>query len=213
MIYRCLSIETPDPAFLQLPERYRAEFLDDDAIWRYTRDPANDLNEESVRRALAAHDECFAIRDGDTLAAYGWYSRAGQFHVSDTLRLHFDPMWAYMYRGFTNPAYRGQRLHAIGMTMALAAYRARGCEGFVSVVESWNDASLKSCFRMGYSEFGTIYEVRVGRLLGITRPKSALLQRHLVFHTPGCQRFGFWLETRNPGSRWGGQLSSAAAGR
>ena len=213
MIYRCLSIDTPDRSFLQLTERYEAGFLDNDTIWRYARDPANDLNEESVRRALSTDDECFAIRDGDTLAAYGWYSRAGYFHVSETLRLHFDPAWAYMYRGFTNPAYRGQRLHAIGMTMALAAYRARGCKGFVSVVESWNDASLKSCFRMGYSDFGTIYEVRLGRLLGITQPKSAFLRRHLVVHTPGCQRFGFRLEARNPGSEWRGQLSSAPAGR
>src|SRR5204863_2016404 len=145
MIYKCLYIDTPDPAFLRLDAKYRAGFLDTETIWRYTRDPANDLNEESVRRALAARDECFAIRDGDTLAAYGWYSRAGAFHVSDTLRLHFDPQWVYMYRGFTNPAYRGQRLHAVGMTMALDAYLARGSRGFVSTVESWNDASLKSC--------------------------------------------------------------------
>lgn len=213
MIYRCLSIEAPDRAFLALPERYQAGFLDTESIWRYARDPANDLDEESVRHALAANDECFAIRDGQTLAAYGWYSRAGYFHVSNTLRLHFDPAWAYMYRGFTNPAYRGQRLHALGMTMALAAYRARGCKGFVSVVESWNDASMKSCFRMGYSEFGTIYEVRVGRLFGISKPKSAVLRRHLVFHTPGCHRFGFWLEALKPGPTWRHQLSSAAAGR
>jgi hypothetical protein len=66
---------------------------------------------------------------------------------------------------------------------------------------------------MGYADFGTIYELRIGRLLGIRKPKSALLRRHLVFHTPGCQRFGFWLETRNSGAPWGAQLSSAAAGR
>ena len=213
MIYKCLTIETPDPGFLTLPENFHAEFLDAEAIWRYARDPANDLDEESVSRALAANDRCFAIRQGDALAAYGWYSQAGRFHVSETLQLHFDPAWAYMYRGFTSAGFRGQRLHAIGMTMALAAYRERGCKGFVSVVESWNDASLKSCFRMGYHEFGTIYEVRVGRLLGISKPKSALLQRHLVVHTGGCDRFGFRLEALNAGFTWGDQFSSATTGR
>jgi hypothetical protein len=212
MIYRCLYIETPDPAFLTLGG-YQAGFLDAETVWRYARNPANDLNEESVRRALAAKDECFAIRDGEALAAYGWYSRAGRFHVSDTLQLHFDPTWAYMYRGFTNPAYRGQRLHAIGMTMALAAYRARGCKGFVSVVQSRNEASLKSCARMGYHDFGVIYEVRLGRLLGVAHPKSALLRRHLVFHTPGCARFGFWLEALTPRLALDGLLFSAHAGR
>lgn len=210
MIYKCLYIETPDPRFMALDPRFQAGFLDEESIWRYARDPENDLNEESVRRSLAAKDECFAIREGDRIAAYGWYSRAAKFHVSDTLRLHFDPQWAYMCRGFTHPDYRGQRLHAFGMTMALAAYRARGARGFVSVVETWNEASLKSCARMGYEEFGTIYEVRVGRLFGIARPKSAWLRRHLVFRTPGCLAFGFWLEALKPLDAWQQQLSSAA---
>lgn len=213
MIYKCLYIDTPDPAFLTIDEKYQAGFLDTETVWRYARDPVSGLKEESARRALAAKDECFAIRAGDTLAAYGWYSRAGRSHVSDTLQLHFDPAWAYMYSGFTKPAYRGQRLHAIGMTMALAAYRARGCKGFVSVVESWNEASLKSCARMGYHDFGTIWEVRIGRLLGIRKPKSPLLRRHLVFHTPSCQELSFWLEALNPRLTWRRQFSSAPAGR
>jgi hypothetical protein len=212
MIYRCLYIETPDPAFLTL-DGYQAGFLDAETVWRYARDPANHLDEALVRRAFAAKDECFAIRDGETLAAYGWYSRAGRFHVSDTLQLRFDPTWAYMYGGFTNPAYRGRRLHALGMTMALAAYRARGCKGFVSVVQKRNTASLKSCARMGYHDFGVIYEVRLGRLLGVSQPQSAVLRRHLVFHTPGCARFGFSLVALNPRLALHGAVVSAHTGR
>jgi hypothetical protein len=212
MIYKCLYIDTPDPAFMTLDPKYQAGFLDVETVWRYARDPQNDLDdEEAVRRALAAKDECFAIRDGDNLAAYGWYSRAASYHVSDTLRLHFDPRWVYMYHGFTHPAYRGQRLHAVGMTMALSAYRARGSNGIVSVVETWNEASLKSCYRMGYLDFGMIYEIRLGRLFGVRKPKSRLLRRHLVFGTPGCRAFGFWLEPLTPRGGWSERLSSAAA--
>ena len=104
-----------------------------------------------------------------------------------------------MYRGFTHPDYRGQRLHAIGMTRALVAWLARGARGFVSTVASRNDASLKSCFRMGYREFGTIYELRLGRLLGLRNPRSRFLRRHLVYRTPGCRAFGFVLEALPPG--------------
>src|SRR3954464_15125104 len=75
MIFKCLYIDVPDATYLTLDGRYRAGFLDDDTIWRYSRHPDYDLNEESVRRALGVKDECFAILDGDTLAAYGWYSR------------------------------------------------------------------------------------------------------------------------------------------
>jgi RimJ/RimL family protein N-acetyltransferase len=213
MILKCLSIEKPDPAFLALDGKYRAGFLDPATIWRYAREPEYDLNEPSVHRALAAKDECFAIVDGDRLAAYGWYSRAGTAHLSDTLRLHFDRDWAYMYRGFTHPAYRGQRLHAIGMTMALASYLQRGTRGFVSMVESRNEASLKSCARMGYTEFGTLYEFRIARLLGVRKPQSAWMQRHIIFRTPGCQAFGFWLEALTPRGTASTELAAAAFSR
>jgi acetyltransferase (GNAT) family protein len=198
MIFKCLSIDTPRSEFLALDARYRAGFLDAETIRRHARDPECDLDAASVHRSLAAGDECFAIRDGDTLAAYGWYSRAAIYFVSETLRFHFDPRWAYMYRGFTHPAYRGQRLHATGMTMALSALQARGAKGLVSTVERRNDASLKSCYRMGYRDFGTIYEVRVGRLLGIRTPESRWLRTHLIWHTPGCRAFDFRLEALPP---------------
>jgi GNAT superfamily N-acetyltransferase len=211
MIMKCLYIDVPDPTYLTLDGRYRAGFLDQDTLWRYSRHPDYDLNEESVRRALAAKDDCFAILDGDTLAAYGWYSRSSPVHLSDTLKLHFDSQWAYMYRGFTHPAYRGQRLHAIGMTMALEALRARGAKGLVSFVERRNEASLKSCYRMGYRDFGMICEVRLGRFLGMRNPASPLLQRHVVVRSPGCDRFGFWLEALPPRERSRVASSAAAA--
>jgi hypothetical protein len=47
---------------------------------------------------------------------------------------------------------------------------------------------------MGYHDFGTIYGIRVGRLLGIHHPHGRLLGRQLIYCTPGCRRFGFWLE-------------------
>jgi hypothetical protein len=198
MVFRCLYIDTPNAEFQELPSRYQAGFLDPDAVWSYARDPESDLDETSVRRSLMAGDECFAIRDGDTLAAYGWYSRAPGYVVSETLRLHFDPSWTLMYRGFTHPRYRGRRLHAVGMTLALSAALARGARGLVSTVEHWNTASLRSCARMGYRVFGSIYEIRLGRVFGLRDPSARWLRRHLVWHTPGCARFGFRLEALPP---------------
>jgi hypothetical protein len=198
MIIKCLYIDTPSPSFLRLDPRYRAGFLDPEFVWRYARRPEYELNEASIRRAFAARDQCFAIREGETLVAYGWYSHAAAYDLSETLRFHFDPLWVYMYRCFTHPAYRGQRLHAIGMTLALASLRTCGYRGIVSTVESSNAASLTSCYRIGYRDVGKIYEARLGRLLGVRRPKSRLLRRHLVFHTPGSHAFGFRLEALPP---------------
>ena len=197
MNLKCVYIQNVDPQFLALSPKYRSDFLDAATLWEYAGQPEYDLPESFLRRALSVNDECFAIRDGDRLAAYGWYS-SSQNHFSDELTLHFNGDWVYMYRGFTHPAYRGQRLHAVGMTRALDAYRARGFKGLVSCVEAQNDASLKSVYRMGYHDFGTIYGIRLGRLLGVRHSTSRLLNHQLIYCTPGCRAFGFWLE-RTPG--------------
>jgi acetyltransferase (GNAT) family protein len=195
MILRCLAIDTPDRQFLALDPRHQAGFVDGAYLYRHARQPEYRLTEQFVARELAMGHECFAIRDGDTLAAYGWYSTTATY-FSDDLSVRFGPQWVYMHHGFTHPAYRGRRLHAIAMTLSLIVYRARGFNGLVSLVEARNLPSLNSCLRMGYSRFGTIYTARLGRLLGRRRP-SGLLNRVFIFATPGCRAFGFRLD-RSP---------------
>ena len=87
-----------------------------------------------------------------------------------------------MYKGFTDPRYRGQRLHAIGMTRAMRHYKNNGCKGLVSYVEARNFDSLKSCLRMGYRVFGSVY---VTRIFG----------RYVALSSPGCRRFDFRLRS------------------
>jgi hypothetical protein len=192
MILRCLYIDTPDPAFLTLEPGYQCGFLGAEELDSYVAQPEYGLTEHFVARELAMGHECFAIRDGQSLATYGWYSTTAT-HFTDDLSVRFGRKWVYMHSGFTHPAYRGRRLHAFGMTIVLTLYRARGFRGLVSIVQADNSASLKSCARMGYRVFGTIYTARPGRALGLRRP-SGLLDRVLVLATPGCRAFGFRLD-------------------
>ena len=97
--------------------------------------------------------------DGDFLASYGWYSTKPTA-ISDELNLHFDPQWVYMYKGYTHPSYRGQRLHAIGMAKALEAFSEEGYKGLISYVATNNYASLKSVYRMGYRNIGKVKVVK-----------------------------------------------------
>ena len=191
MVLRCLYIDTPDPAFLTLEPGYQAGFLAAEELDRYVAQPELGLTEQFVRRELAMGHECFAIRQGSSLATYGWYSTTPT-HFTDDLSVRFGRPWVYMHSGFTHPAFRGRRLHAFGMTLVLTLYRARGYKGLVSIVHANNTASLKSCARMGYRQFGTIYTARPGRLLGRRRP-PALLDRVLTLGTPGCRAFEFRL--------------------
>ena len=179
-ILRGVHVAVPEPSFLQCPDGYAADFLSTQRLRGYSQDPKSELSAGFLDHAFARGDQCYAIRDGETLAAYGWYSAGGTPVGLGDLVLTFHSSYAYMYKGFTDARYRGQRLHAIGMTRALQHYSRHGYAGLVSYVEADNFDSLKSCFRMGYSVFGSIYVVR-------------LFGRHFAFSSPGCKRFDFRL--------------------
>jgi hypothetical protein len=178
-ILRGVFVDRPDQAFLECP--YQPILLDEAALRRFAQDPANELSQEFIDEATVRGDQCYAICDGERLAAYGWYAFGATPIGLPGVLLHYRSGYVYMYKGFTHSDYRGKRLHAIGMTHALRHYLSKGYKGIVSYVESINFDSLKSCFRMGYSVFGTVYVVRAfGRYYG--------------FSTPGCRQYAFRVE-------------------
>lgn len=184
-ILRGVYVEAPEASFLQCADGYTAEFLSTEKLREYARDPSTELSDSFLDKALARGDQCYALREGDALAAYGWYSSgATPVGIAD-LVLTFNPRYVYMYKGFTDTRHRGRRLHAIGMTGALQHYRGSRYRGLVSYVEADNFDSLKSCVRMGYSVFGSIY---VTRFFG----------RYFSFSSPGCSRFDFRLRHAAP---------------
>jgi hypothetical protein len=183
--------ETVDAATWEKSGRYQCRFLDREAVLRFAEDAGNEMRPEFARDALDRGHECFGVLDGDALASYGWYSNRPSpiTERSVELVLHFDPRYLYMYKGYTLPAYRGERLHGLGMALALREALARGYLGLVSYIEANNFRSLSSSYRIGYRRFGRVY---VGRLFGALR----------AFATEGCRAYGFRVEprgTRGPG--------------
>ncbi len=164
---------------------FEARFASEDELARYARDPACAMRPEFVREASARGDRCYALFDGEVLASYGWYSNRPT-PIDEHFLLHFDPAYAYMYNGYTAPAYRGKRLHAVGMCRALKAVTDEGRRGLVSWVLSNNFASLRSVTRMGYRIFGDAYLLRAGSLC-------------FGFSTSGCAEYGFEIEADEPG--------------
>ncbi len=177
MVLKCVMIDTADQKFLGANNGYTYKFLDPEKLAHLSKIREYDLDKGFLEEALGKGDQCFAIMDGDALASYGWYS-SRTTKVSDKLRLHFNDRYVYMYNGFTHPQYRGQRLHAIGMTMALNHFLSRGYKGIVSWVEANNFSSLRSCYRMGYRDFGEIYVIR-------------LFHKHLILCSRGCREYDF----------------------
>ncbi len=156
-----VTMETLNPTYLEGPEQYTYQILTAEQIAHFSHVPQNNLPEEFLQYAAAKGDECYAILDGDRLAAYGWYSWKPT-RLSRELTLTFSPKWVYMYRGFTHPDYRGQRLHAIGMARALQYYTNQGFKGLISYVELNNFRSLRSVYRMGYRNIGKVYVINIG---------------------------------------------------
>lgn len=177
MVLKCIAIDVVDLKFLQGGDGYRCEFLSPEKLLTLSENREHQIEKDFLNEAIGKGDECFAIFDGHRLASYGWYATKPT-KVNEDLELHFDERYVYMYKGYTHPNYRGQRLHAIGMTMALNHYLNRGYRGIVSWVEANNVSSLRSCYRMGYRDFGEIYIVK-------------LFRKHLIHCNEGCEDYGF----------------------
>lgn len=179
-ILKCMTIGVVDPKYLKLDEKYTCTFLDAEMLSKFKKYKEYDLSDKFLDHALSKGDECLAILDGDTLASYGWYASTAT-NIADELRLHFSRDYVYMYQGYTHKNYRGQRLHAIGMSRALNEYLNRGYKGLFSWVELHNYASLKSVYRMGYQDIGNVYVI-------------GAFGKYLVYSDEACKASGVWLE-------------------
>ena len=178
-----VTMETLDPKYLKGNPAYIHDFLDETQLRMFAKDPETQITDAFLDRVLPKGDRCYAILDGEKLAAYGWYSTKPT-NINRDLLLHFDPQWVYMYKGYTHPNYRGQRLHAIGMAKALEAFTKEGYKGLISYVETNNFASLRSVFRMGYRN---ICKVRIFKGIG----------KYHITTEPECAKYQFTVKTQH----------------
>jgi hypothetical protein len=199
-VLKGMTAERVERAYVTCAEPYRPMFLGEELLRRFGKDPENGLPESFLDEVLSEGDECFGFLAGETLAAYGWYSRRPTRIDPPDLVLDPGDQYVYMYKGFTHPSHRGQRLHAIGMTLALQHYLRRGFKGLVSYVESNNFSSLNSVRRMGYEIFGSVYALRV---FGI----------HLTYASAGWRAHGVRIEPAKKRHAVSGAAALAGAAR
>lgn len=148
------------PEYLSLPNGFSASFVTREELLRRADEFAElDLDREFVVEALDRGDACYGIFFEDALVSYGWYSQHPTAIQSD-LVFHPGSGYVYMYRGYTLGAFRGKRLHAIGMSHALNHYRNENYQGLISYVERQNFTSLRSIYRLGYKKEGSIFAAR-----------------------------------------------------
>lgn len=174
---------------------FRLQFLSPEQVRGFAANAANDLPPDFVRRAERGWDLCFGAIHGDRLASYGWYalhSVEAEHSAGTPLGLPRD--MAYLYKGFTHPDFRGQRLYAACMGWALEQLGERyGIERLLAFVYWNNTPSLRSCRHLGYDRLGLLVvgpdgPVRVppeARRRGVTFGEEAEdAIRHRLLDTP-----------------------------
>ena len=178
VVARLQDVKDPD---LFDARGFDARFVGEDELMELACDGSNELALDFLRDALRRGDRCYGLFDGGALAAYGWYSNLPT-PIDEHCMIHFDSSYTYMYKGFTVPAYRGKRLHAVGMCRVLRAISAEGRKGLISWVYSNNFASLRSVARMGYRFFGEVYVLRFA-------------DHCFTWSSPGCREYSFRVES------------------
>jgi hypothetical protein len=179
-VWKGLVLDRVDRRFLECGEAYDGLVTTADGVRRWMADPVNELDPGVLSRAQSNGEECYAFVCGKVLASYGWYSTQPTEGDVPGFAVHFDPRFVFMHKGHTHPAHRGRRLHAVGVTRMLEAYQARGYPGVLTTVEWSNLDSLKSCYRMGFRDFGVVAAVRI-------------FGRYFTFASTGCRRYRFGL--------------------
>jgi hypothetical protein len=165
---------------LEFDPKYEFRFLKADEVAKFARDASNDLDSEMIKRAQGDRDLCFAALCDGRLAAYGWYAlNSIEPEHNFGVAMSYPSTVAYMYKGFTHPDFRGARLHGLGMGLALQNLADFGVTSLVSTVGWTNEASMKSCDRLGYERVGRIVTTG-GAAFRLKRCPKAALERGVL---------------------------------
>ncbi len=161
------------PASIESDPEFQFRFLTAKEVSGFAADPKNDLDASFAVRATRGLDLCFAaIASGGQLASYSWYASGSiepEHHLGVAMSLPTDV--AYMYKAFTHPDYRGRRLYAATVALALKNLAHRGVTKLVTTIEWTNFASLRGCRRLGFQELGRLSTI------GPTRHRIAFTSR------------------------------------
>ena len=177
-IGRCLSVRMDqlNPKFFHPPAGLKHGWIDEKTLRQFSSQNPQIASREFVDEFIAKGDRCYGFMDGEELVAFSMFSNKETF-LTPELKFGFNPEYVYMYNGHTHPQHRGKNYHGFSMAMGLKHYAEKGHKGLVSFVEIYNQASLKSCYRMGYKNFGTFASIKI-------------LGRHWIKMSSGCTEFG-----------------------
>ena len=159
--------------------KFNFRALSSDEVIRYAENPALDLDAGMASRVDFGLDWCFGAFDQSELAGYCWVARQNiepEHNRGDDPKtgfpMSFDTDIGFIYKAFTHPEWRGQKVFPRVLGYASQELGNRGIGRLVSTTE-WTNGSAKRAFeRSGFESVGKI--CRVARLFSLTlRPAIA----------------------------------------
>ncbi len=116
----------------------------------YADDAVYELDPGFIPQAIARGDCCMGVFAAGRLVSYSFNSGCAiGFHP--VLRYRLPPGWIYHFKAFTVPAWRGRRLHALGVAAAVRKFATRPAyNGLATLVIEANHSSLRSFERLGF---------------------------------------------------------------
>jgi len=173
-LYRVL-VRRLDPAPREaLAAGIRFAPLEEAELRAHCADRRLELTWSSAQRSLARGDICVGAFDGDILAGYAWFA-FGATPESGGVWVDVDSQASYTYRHFVRPSHRGRRLAAGLLHAADAPSAQRGCSRCVTLIYTYNRASIRASERSGARTVGYAACLR-------------LFGRALSWRSPGARR-------------------------
>lgn len=141
-----VGAESPPPPAVPVEIRE----LGRDELSAFAADPAYEISPRFLAESREREDVCMSAFAGGKLVAYSFNSRSAT-NIDAGMRFHFPRGWAYHYKAFTLPDWRGKRLHS-GMVAAVLRKFAGSPDfkGITTLVVATNYPSLASFERIGF---------------------------------------------------------------
>lgn len=105
------------------------------------------ISQTFLRGIERTPDACFGAFAGEALVSYVFFAPASPIPIDARLQFAFPADWIYVYKAFTEPAWRGKRLLHQVLTHAMTRM---GPHRFVTLVVAGNQASRKAFERCGF---------------------------------------------------------------
>lgn len=134
--------------------------LTPDEVRNFAREPSNEIDGSLADRLELGYDFCIGSVIEDRLAGYCWIAthsveaRHNRSTDSAGVALSYPEEYAFRYKGFTHPDFRGRGIYRRVAHVASLEMKKKGVRYILSTAEIINYSALRSSYRCGYEYLG-----------------------------------------------------------